>query len=86
MHETPILYATADSQPLTSLEFCQKYYLSNSCVLEFKINILGVKLITARLKQKADERKQGKRVRVVGLLEFETEVESEASNTESPLA
>jgi len=35
---------------LTSLGFCQWYYLSNSYVPEFKINISGVKLIANHLR------------------------------------
>ena len=55
----------------------------NSCLLEFRINVSGLKLIIARLKKKVDKCKQGKRVQVAGLSKFEAT--SEASDTESPL-
>jgi len=69
---------------LTSLGFCQWYRFSNSNPSEFNINSTGTKLIFKRLKQKAGEQGQGKRVRVPGLLEFLAEAVSEASDIESP--
>jgi len=37
-----------------------------------------------QMKQKVTEQEEGKRVRVPGLPEFITEIDSEASDTESP--
>ena len=69
---------------LIMLGFCQWYQASNSNPQEFNINSSGIKLISKRLRQKAIELNQEKRVGIPGLPEFLAEADSEASNTESP--
>jgi len=50
----------------------------------FKANSSGVRLISQRLKRKASEKREGKRVRVPGIEEFVAVDDSEASDAESP--
>ena len=69
---------------LMSMGFCQWYIITNSNLAEFKINISGLKLIAARLKKIVVAHKQGKRVRVADLDEFEAK--SEASDVGCPLS
>ena len=68
----------------TTLCFCQWYAASNSTPLGFNANRSGVRLISHRMRQKAFERKEGKRVRVPGIEEFIAVDDSEASDAESP--
>jgi len=67
-----------------TLCFCQWYATSNSTPLGFKANSSGVRLISQRLKRKASEKREGKRVCVPGIEEFVTVDDSEASDAESP--
>ena len=69
---------------LTSIRLYQWYHASNSNSLELKINASRIRLISARLKRKVKDQKQGKRVQVTDLPEFLAEVDSEASDIESP--
>ena len=69
---------------LMSLGFCQWYKPSNPNPSSFNVDSSGTKLIFKRLKQKATEQDQGKRVRVPGLPKFLAVVGSEASDTENP--
>jgi len=73
-----------DPNLLTTLCFCQWYAASNTPPLGFKANSSGVKLISHRIKRKASERKEGKRVRVPGIEEFIAVDDSEASDAGSP--
>jgi len=73
-----------DPNLLTTLCFCQWYTTSNSTPLGFKANSSGVRLISQRLKWKASEKKEGKRVRIPGIEEFVAVEDSEASDAESP--
>jgi len=68
----------------TTLCFCQWYAASNSTPPGFKANSSGVKLISHRLRQKASDKMEGKRVRVPGIEEFIAVDDSEASDAESP--
>ena len=47
------------------------YFIANTEVPEYKINSSGLKLIVAKYKGKAQQRDQGKRIRVVRLHEYE---------------
>ena len=69
---------------LMTLGFCQWYRTSNSTPTGFSINSFGVMLISQRLKRKATEKSEGKRVRVPGLEKFIVVDDSEASNVGSP--
>ena len=68
----------------TTLCFCQWYAASNSTPPGFNANSSGVKLISQRLKRKASDKREGKRVRVPGLEEFIAVDDSEASDAGSP--
>jgi len=68
----------------TTLCFCQWYAASNSTPPGFNANSSGVRLIAHRMRQKASEKKEGKRVRVPGIEEFIAVDDSEASDAGSP--
>jgi len=68
----------------TTLCFCQWYVASNSTPPGFRVNRSGVQLISHRLRRKASEKKEGKRVRVPGIEEFIAVDDSEASDAGSP--
>jgi len=67
-----------------TLCFCQWYTTSNSTPLGFKANSSSVGLISQRLRRKASEKREGKRVRVPGIEEFVAVDDSEASDAKSP--
>ena len=69
---------------LMNLGFCQWYKFSNSTPTGFNINSFSLKWISKRMKQKATEQEEGKRVRVPNLPEFIAEIDNEASDAESP--
>ena len=73
-----------DPNLLMTLCFFQWYATSNSTPLEFKVNSSGVKLISQRLRQKASDKREGKRVHTPGIEEFVAVEDSEASDVESP--
>jgi len=68
---------------LTTLGFCQWYKTSNFTPTRFSVHSFGVKLISQRLKRKVTEKGEGKTVYVLGLLEFVTTTDSEASDVKS---
>ena len=68
----------------TTLCFCRWYAASNSTPPGFNVNRSGVRLISHRMRRKASEREEGKRVRVPGLEEFIAVEDSEASDAGSP--
>ena len=83
----PGLHGESDrrSQSLEALHrWLHQYRTSSSKPSEFNINSIGTKLIFRRLKKKAAEQGQGKRVRVPGLPEFPAEAGSEVSDAKSP--
>ena len=68
----------------TTLCFCQWYAASNSTPAGFNANRSGVRLISHRMRQKASDKKEGKRVRVPGIEEFIAVDDSGASDAGSP--